>query len=293
MGRPAKLEVSAINIRIPSDRNRDYAALISHIKSLKLGIKVLGDTCVALTHFNEQDGTGTFSKYSEIDIDGKWFNIDDFNIADQEDVEKVQIPSHLRPNYSAFRFSLSEELHVIAFETYADSKSVSARSIERFFREVLDLDNIQSVYGYVEADVVRSYVEVDKLVNLPDLRELRIIIRRPNSDDVSSDLAAEIEQSLKEQHGEEYEQTIRSKNGDGLVPSPKTKRLSRIAAENGQVVAKSITNGVLMEHNSDEKPLKEVTTYNTDVDNPTSVFSNLAQSLFSQIKASRQSIGSD
>ena len=121
MPRPSKIEVSAINLRIPSDRSRNYAELINRILNLRRGVRIHGENYVALTEFNESTGVGVFSKYSEIDLDRDWFDIEDFGTATPESLSEIRIPEHLKPNLSAFYFELDESLHVVAFETYSDS----------------------------------------------------------------------------------------------------------------------------------------------------------------------------
>jgi hypothetical protein len=264
MARPSKIEVSAINIRIPADKPRQYSELINRLFEARIAIKVYGDSFVAITSFNKGTGLGVFSKYSEIDIDGTWFDLEDFGPAEVEKVDEVSIPENLRPNHSAFYFELSEENHVLAFESYSESKGLSARSVEKYFGAALKHSSITDYYGRVEADIVKNYGEVERIIGLANLKELKIVIRRPNPDDVSGDLAAQIEERLSEQNGEEYVEITRSKDDDGLQPNERSKRLAMVGAENGEVSGKSVVNGVLTDHTTKEKPEKIVDTYNKD-----------------------------
>lgn len=290
MARRSKIEVSAVNIRISADRNRDYAALFDKLVDLKSGVRVHGNTYVAFTNFDAEDGTGIISKYSEIDVDGDWFDIEYFDIASEEDVEDINIPENLRPNFSQFYFSLDEDIHVIAFEIYSESKSLSSRSVQKYFDEILQRREIRREFGLVEADVIKSYGEVDRILSLPKLRELRFTIKRPNSDDISGDLAAEIEARLREQNAEEYEESISSRSEDGLSPDERSKKLAVVAAENGQLSAKSVVNGVTVTHDTTETPLKEVKTFNRDETKPRSVFLKLAEAVFDRVKSQRDAV---
>lgn len=292
MPRRAKTEVSAVNIRIQADHTRNYTALLESLARLKVGVKVFGDTYVAISSFDGSTGEGILSKYTEIDIDGDWFDIEDFDVATPDKIQDVSIPDNLRPNYAAFYFKVDPDLHVLAFETYSDSKGLSSRSVERYFREILSRSEIVENFGRIEADVVKNYSEIEKILHLPYLRELRLIIRRPNPDDVSGDLAAKIEERLREQNGEEYEEALKSKDEDGLRPNSRTKRLSLVAAENGQVAAKSIVNGVLVSHDTTEKPLKEVETFSRDETEAKFVFLTLADRIYNQIRRSRDRVSS-
>lgn len=276
MARLSKIEVSAINLRIPAGKQRDYAELIQVVYEKRLAVKVYGDSFVAITQYSKETGLGVFSKYSEIDIDGDWFDLEDFGPAGPEKLDEVQIPETLRPNLSAFYFELDEETHILSFESYSESKLLSARSIEKYFKGVLKDTSILERFGRVEADIVKSFGEVDRIINLPNLKELKIVIRRPNPDDVSGDLASVIEERLREQNGEEYEEVTRSKDDDGLKPNDRTRKLAFVGAENGEVSGKSIVNGVQVPHTTKEKPEKVVDTYSKDEVDTRSMFRRLA-----------------
>lgn len=290
MARPSKVEVSAVNIRISADQNRDYPALLAKLADLKAGVRVYGDTYVAVTYFDPDGTLGIISKYSEIDVDGNWFDVEFFDIASEEDVKQINIPEHLRPNFSQFYFSLNPDLHVIAFEVYSESKGLSSRSVQKYFDAILRRTEIRDQFGFVEADVIKSYGEVDRILSLPRLKELRFTIKRPNADDISGDLASAIEERLREQNAEEYEESIKSKSDYGLSPNERSKRLAAVAAENGQLSAKSIVNGVTVSHDTTKTPLKEVETFNRDERRARDVFLQLAETVFRRIKSQRNAV---
>ena len=192
-------------------------------------------------------------------LSGNWFDVENFDIASEEDVKQINIPEYLRPNFSQFYFSLNSDLHVIAFELYSESKGLSSKSVQKYFDAILRRTEIRDRFGFVEADVIKSYGEVNRILSLPKLKELRFIIKRPNPDDVSGDLATDIEERLREQNAEKYEESISSRSEDGLSPNERSKKLASVAAENGQLSAKSVVNGVLRGHDHQtEAPLRKV-----------------------------------
>lgn len=290
MARPSKSEVSAVNLRIQEGRNRNYNALMTAILGLRRGVKVHGDKFIALTDFDESSRVGVFSKYSEIDIDKDWFDVDDFGIATEDLVNQINIPDNLKPNLSAFYFLLDENLHVVAFESYSESKSLSGRTVEKFFRDVLRDPKIVELFGRVEVDLVKDYGEVERLLELPMLKFLELVIRLPNTDDLSGGLAEIIEKRLRSQNGEEYVEQIKSKDQDGLRPNERTKILAKVAAENGEVNARSIVNGVVTPHTTAENPLKMVTTYSTEDRTTRDVFLTLARRLFRKVSSAREEV---
>lgn len=286
MARDSKIEVAAVNIRIPETHERNYVRLIEVLASLRRGVKVYGESFVAINFYNELTNEGIFSKYTEIDIDGDWFDLESFDAAAPEKIEDISIPDNLRPNLSQFYFELEPKLHIIAFSSYAESKGLSTRSVERYFQEALRWPEVTKEFGRVEADVIKDYGAVEEILKLPDLKELHLVIRPPNSDDVGLSLADVIEKRLREQNADEYEETLKAKGGNGLKPNDRTEKLAKIAAENGQVRARSLVNGVTVDHNTAESPLKEVTTYKADqAELP--VFRILADKIFKRVSEVR------
>lgn len=290
MARDSKVEVSAINIRIPEDRRRDYTALIEALASLRRGFRVYGETYLAISFFDPSSGMGFFAKYTEIDVEGDWFDIEDFDKATQEQLNKINIPSNLRPNHASFYFRLDPNLHVVAFSSYSESRGLSARSVGRYFEEALLSSEIFDRFGLVESDIVKSYDEVDRILSLPHLKELHLIIGRPNSDDIGKKLANIIETRLKEQNADTYEEALSAKGRNDIDPNERTRQLAHIAAENGHVRAKAVINGILTQQNTDEQPLTERDTFKPEEKNESSVFRTLANKIFNRIRSARESL---
>ncbi|MDH4746530.1 DUF4747 family protein [Sphingomonas sp. CBMAI 2297] len=290
MARDPKLEVSAINIRIPDTHNRDYRALIERLAGLRRGVRVYGDSYVAIKFFSsDQEDMGIIAKYTEIDIDGDWFDLEDFDTATPERLEEISIPDALRPNLAQFYFQLFPDDHIVAVSTYAESKGLSTRSLLKYFREALSWREISEEFGRVEVDIVQNYHGVEELLALPYLKEVRIIIRRPNSDDVSGDLAAIIEERLKEQNGDEYEEVLRSKDSGDLEPNERTRKLGVVAAENGELRTKSIINGIMTERKASDMPLTEGTRYKPEEPEMV-IFQSLAERIRETIARARQAL---
>lgn len=287
MARRIKVEASALNIRIPFDKDRNYKSLLSAIADLKRGVRVYGDSFVAINNFDEDDQFGIISKYTEINTEGNWFNTDTFSQAEDEEISNVNIPNELKPNLSQFHFFLDESLHSIIFETYSDSKSLSPSAFEKYFQAAVLSPSIRNEFGRIEISVIKSYAETERLLSLPDLKEVRMFIRRPNSDDLGEDLASEIEERLNAEGADEYEESIKVKGSGELTPSERTKKLAIVAAENGHVNVKSIVNGVTLTQGTELKPLIEVDTFGQESSN-LSNFVTLVRKISQKISEMRQ-----
>lgn len=290
MARRSKLEVGGVNLRIPQEYERDYDKLLSLLASVKRGVRVYGDSYVGISSFNPETGVGVFSKYSEIDVDGDWFDIEGFSAADVEDIEDINVPEKLRPNYAAFYFRLDSDIHILTFETYSGSKNLSTRSVDKYFTEMLGLPEVKREFGKVNVSVILSFSTVNDILGRENLKALTLTIRKPNPDDIGENLAAEIEERLAEQNADEYEETLRSKDEDMLAPSDRTRRLALVAAENGSVRAKTVVNGVTTVEKAAETPQKEVDTYDKDERSTRDVFLTLSQRFREKVVQVRQRI---
>lgn len=256
MVRAYKYEVGAVNIRISEKSERNYSDLIQTIALLRKGIKVLGNTFLAISTFDETTGVGVFSKYTSIDINGEWFDEETFNTASDESVAKISIPENVKPNLSQFYFKLDEGTHTISFETYAQGKTLSPKAVEIYFQGILKSEKVASVFGRVEVDLVQSFGNVKRILKLPDLKELTFVIRRPNPDGMPDNLAEIIERRLNETNSETYVEQYVADRNDSLIPTDRLEALALVAAENGELKAKSIVNGVKVPHATKETPLK-------------------------------------
>jgi len=123
----------------------------------------------------------------------------------------------------------------------------------------------------------------------PNLKEIKVTIRRPNSDDVGDDLAAVIEERLRDQHATEYEETLKARGLDSIQPNERTKKLASVAAENGDVVVKSVVNGIMQIQKAAHTPLIVAEKYKAD-ESTWPHFVDLSKRLFSMIKLAREQV---
>ncbi|HBF30011.1 DUF4747 family protein [Rhizobium sp.] len=286
MSRNFKHEVAAINVRIRLKENRNYSDLVESLAKLKRGVRVHGNSYLAINYFDNSKNFGVISKYDEIEIDGEWFNVDGFNVASSEDLEEIVLPQNLKPNHSRFYFVLDEKIHTLVFSSYATSHSLSVNAVEKYFRAACNWKEVKEKFGPIDADIVRDHGRVEEILSLPNLREVEIIIRPPNPDDVNEVLARVIEKRLKEQNAEVYEERIKSSGKIHLIPNERTKALGNIAADNGEVKVKNVENGIVVPYTSNNMPLKEVKTFKGDT-SELSIFNILAKQVLSRIHAAR------
>ncbi|OCJ05262.1 hypothetical protein A6U87_14740 [Rhizobium sp. AC44/96] len=287
MSRPFKHEVAALNIRINDKDRRDYPKLIKQIADLKRGVRVLGKTNLAISYFDEISLRGIILKYDELPAADEWFNTENFDGASLEDLKEIVIPDKLKPNYARFYFALDPNLHVIAFQTYGRSKGLSTLAVEKYFKAAVKFEEITDAFGQVDADIIADHGAIDRILNLDNLKELEIIIRPPNSDDIGETLAQIIEDRLREQNAEEYRERLKTKGKKHIEPNERTRALAHVAGQNGEVKAKNLEGGAQVSYNSDSSPLKEMRTTAENGQDLT-MFNILSRFIFSKVGIARE-----
>jgi hypothetical protein len=60
--------------------------------------------------------TGSIARFVEIDPNTPWFDFVKLDVAADEDVEKIEIPENLRPNYRSFYFEFFVREHMFVYE---------------------------------------------------------------------------------------------------------------------------------------------------------------------------------
>jgi len=284
-----KHEVAAINIRIPADRTRNYSDLIADIANSKKSVQVYGSSHLAINYYDPKQNIGILSKFDEIESDGDWFNIETFDKADSNDLLENFVSDKLRPNHHRFFFTLDEKLHVIAFSTYGGSKPLSVNAVEKYFRSALRWEAISEKFGRVEADIVKDHTGVRRLLELPNIREVSITIRPPNSDDVGPQLAAIMESRLHRQRAKEYTETWIAAPKESLDLDLETKAIGELAADNGEVNVKNVEDGLVVAYTSKNMVLKEQAKFKDASE--LSMFRSLASKLLTKIGIARQAGG--
>ncbi|AVA21357.1 DUF4747 family protein [Rhizobium sp. NXC24] len=287
MSRRFKHEVAAVNIRINDKDRRDYPKLIETLANLKRGVRVLGKTNLAINYFDKKTLRGIILKYDELPSDDEWFNTENFDGASEADLEEIVIPERLKPNYARFYFALDATLHVVAFQTYGRSKGLSTLAVEKYFKGALQFMEIIDAFGDVDADIMSDHGAVDRILNLENLKELELIIRPPNSDDIGETLAHVIEERLREQNADEYRERLKTKGKKRIEPNERTRALAHVAAQNGEVKAKNQEGGAQVTYNSDESPLKEMRT-TAESGQDLTMFNILSKLIFQTVEAFRQ-----
>ncbi len=286
MGRKQKFQAVVLSVRIPDDMDRNYTNLLKRIYDLKKSVQVYPGIGMALTSFNEKTRQGTVSKFSIIEVDGDWFDESGFGPASEEDLKKISIPTNLKPNLVSKSIYLDEKDHLLAVMTYSVGKSISPNQVEKFFRTIVSLPEILAEFGAVQVDLFKDSDEIDALLRIKTLKEIKIVVSRPNH--IMAGLAKEFEEALKAENADELTRTIKSKDKDYLAPGPQTQALGLLAAENGSVSVRYEDEGATVSSNSESKPLVKTVITDDPEATEAGVFEKIKEFLFGAVRENRQ-----
>lgn len=286
MARKQKYEGSIISFRIPADKPRDYAALLSDIVSLRRSVQVFKGVGMAMTQFNAATGNGTISKFSIIDQKGDWFDEDGFGPAGEEDLKKISIPQNLKPNLVGFPAHLEPDEHLLVVMTYSQGNSLSPLQVEKFLRGIVASEEIVSRYGAVQVDVFKDSHQIEQMLEIDTLKEVKITIRRPNH--IPPGLIREIEEELAAENASEMQRTIKAETGSYLEPGNRTRAFGAMAAENGDLEVKYDEEGAVVKRTSASKPLRKVVVTDDPKATPAGAFEKIKRFLIDRVKSNRK-----
>lgn len=240
-----KIIVGVVNITTQPHSPKGYVKLFNLAHSLKTPIHVYGDQyallagCRPLMKGQESIGpiVGDIYKFTRIDPGADWFNIETFDIATEEDVDKVNIPEHLKPNTSRFSYVFYPKEHVLFYEGYYNGKKLTAGNAERFIRNLFDQSEIFEKFGKVDVTHIPEVNKLKEAFKMHSKERIHLVINRPNPDD-----HAEAEKSVLERMNarnvETYEQKHKVVPGKSILLDDELEVISVIASKNGSFYIK-------------------------------------------------------
>lgn len=114
-------------------------------------------------------------------------------------------------------------------------KAFGPRRAEKFFSELFSRETLGEDSPLVDITIVPEDNTVERILDLPKLRRLKIVVTRPNPEDLTAEYAAVMEK-LKSQNAQKLSQElIKAPKVDRLQPDDDTKKLAFVAATNGYV----------------------------------------------------------
>ncbi len=219
------------------------------------------------------------ARFTRIDPNGRWLNVENLKQADDSEVSKVQIPPNLQPNYKSYFFEFVEESHTFVFESYGFDGSLSPNSVRKFLDALLNSEELVAQFRHVGVSLIQDREQLDYIWKFRQLRRLEIHIRQPNPD-IPRGLSARISRRLQSMNVKELVESFDNKPGTSIQPDRQAKQLAEVATTNGFVVADGADqNGTSVQVSTADFPKTERVRYDPDTELPSQAFAK-ATALF-------------
>ncbi len=258
MARKRTITVGAINLKVHPHPSGVYKKLLIKAYDLKRHLSVHGDRKMLVRSIDARDPeviTGMLAGYTEIDMDMPWFNTSTLGEAEENEVAEVKIPNSLKPNFKSFFYAFYPAKHMLVFETNGINGGISPNTVGKFFMRLLNDNSIKETFGEVSVDIVADIDRLEKIIGIKQLKNLSILINKPNPDDLDS-VEADLKRRLAKVSATNYHEEYSSDAPDGLKPDNEIKTLAKIGLRNGIVQARGRNeDGVLVSHSSEKHPV--------------------------------------
>jgi hypothetical protein len=179
--------------------------------------------------------TGYFFVFSRVNFDDPWLNIVRNAEATVTDLQQLNIPPHLAPEFRRFRYVFDVRKHRLYFEKYsADRKNLSSKAFTQAINKLLRSSVLDDKFEEINAFTISDHEGVEKILNLNKLRSLYIKLYRPNPDD--EEFEEEVLNEMNAENVSVRETTlIKAPGAIAINASAITRKLAYLAAKFGFV----------------------------------------------------------
>lgn len=234
------IRVGALNITVSPHPVGTYNTLIAHSAGREVSIG--GSDWAKLTSpeaLPERANIihGRICVWAVIEKDGAWFNKETNDVASERDKKSVVIPDNIAPNYRYFYYAMDTERHILLYEQKNEMRQSFAASKALKFFENLFFE-VRDEFPEVNVTAIPEEDSLDRILGLPKLSILKIVVTKPNADDMTDDYRSVMEKMIAQKAGKQTLQLQKAPKVKRLTPDADTTKLARVASTNGYVEGK-------------------------------------------------------
>ncbi|MEC4091867.1 DUF4747 family protein [Pseudoalteromonas rubra] len=184
-----KVQVGVINVTMHPHSPKRYVELFRSARAQNMAIHLQGTSWAELADVHEVSKSdaevkpiyGEIYKYTNFDPKADWYNKDTKQHATEEELEDTKQIDHLRPESTRFTFIFYPDEHLIVYSQYEKSKNFTPNLATEFFNALLNLSQLQEIYGEINVTHQPEENAVTEIIKLPSKRKLEMTITRPNA----------------------------------------------------------------------------------------------------------------
>lgn len=291
MARDKKLIIGAINITIQPHTPEKYLSLFKDVFKLQFKVPIAGDQYGMLTRLfklerdQEEPGpiTGDIFKFTNIDKNARWVNLETNDFATDDDKVGVTIPDNLKPNSSRFSYIFFPKQHLFFYEGYYDGNSLGASTAEKFVERLFSHELIVKKYGKVEVTHIPDIDNLSDALKIPVKERIEMVIKIPNPDGLANAEKRVLKRMMARNVGKFEEKHIAIK-GQSIEMDKELETTAHIAAKNGSLLIKGKDQqSKSIEYSTVKHPFRLPSYYDPDVESAFELFARVANSMKNSI----------
>lgn len=259
MPRLKKKKLGVLNVKIHPHSPDLYANLFRDALELKRPKQIRGSSYIVLGWLRsedignvESDLYGEAYRFVNIDTNLPWLNTDELEAEEFDPDNPPPIPEHLKPNLQKVPFKFLTDVHRFVFDT----EHITPRSAQKALKGLLNDPTLVESYGEVDVELVSSRQQIDKMLELPEIRSIEILLTLPNPDDLS-ELERRVQERLRNGNIRREHTKQTGTKDQSIVPDEETKAKMSLSTSNGKtIVVGKLDNGTRVELSSKDHPVK-------------------------------------
>lgn len=285
MGKERTLRVGGLNIRVHTKHAADeYAELWKTLHRLRLpttrGVNAIMIGSVAsLTDASDSPLVGSLYRFTNINPNDPWFDIEEHKEADATDVAEVKIPKNLKPNLKEFPYFFDIKKHKLFIKSGGHDGGISPLLVQKMLQNLCARPNIVRRFGDVDLTVLTEHGVLARLLQWPEIRQIQLVLERPNPTDFDDDQSF-YERLKRRSLKKEVTTFVKANEEKTITPDQEMLKMFEIAINNGRYTQKGKNaEGVVETASSTNYPLQEASTYDPDVTTERDAFNEVASRL--------------
>lgn len=285
MGKERTLRVGGLNIRVHTKHAaEEYGALWKALHKLRVpttrGVNALMIGSVSsLDEAPDSPLVGSIYRFTNINPDDPWFDIDEHKEADADDVAEVKIPKKLKPNLKEYPYLFDLKKHKLFFKSGGHESGVSPSMVQKMLQNLCARPAIVRRFGEVDLTVMTERGVLDRLLRWPEIRQIDVVLERPNPTDFDDDKSF-YERLKRRGLKREHTSFVKANEEATITPDQEMLKMFEIAVNNGKYTQKGRNaEGVIETASSTSYPLEEATSYDPDVTTERDAFIEVARRL--------------
>jgi hypothetical protein len=222
---------------------------------------------------------GSLYRFTNINPDDPWFDIDEHKEADANDVAEVKIPKKLKPNLKEYPYLFDIKRHKLFFKSGGHDGGISPLLVQKMLQNLSGRPNIVRRFGDVDLTVMTEQGVLARLLQWPEIRQIELVLERPNPTDFDDDQSF-YERLKRRSLKKEVTTFVKANEEKTITPDQEMLKMFEIAINNGKYTQKGKNaEGVIETASSTNYPLEEAISYDPDVTTEREAFIEVARRL--------------